>query len=156
MTIISHSPADTEKIAEKLATLLSEPVVIALNGDLGAGKTLFVQSLAKVFGITENVTSPTFNLMNIYGSGKNTLVHFDLYRLDDEDELNEIDFFSYVDYPLSTVVVEWADKFSSALPADLLSILIERGEEEEERRIELRAEGKAQKILEAFKSTWQF
>ena len=76
---ISNSPEATAELATKLAAVIKPGTIICLEGDQGAGKTLFVQNLAKALGIEENVTSPTFNLMNTY-EGKMVMYHFDLYR----------------------------------------------------------------------------
>ena len=89
LNFLTKSPEETFSIGEKFAQLLKEGTVICLQGDLGAGKTLFVQGLAVGLGIAEEVTSPTFALLNIY-QGSKTLYHFDLYRLDFSEELYDI------------------------------------------------------------------
>jgi tRNA threonylcarbamoyladenosine biosynthesis protein TsaE len=123
--IISKSPMDTAAIGDKIGRHLSGGMVICLYGDLGAGKTLFVQNLAKGLDIEEEVTSPTFNLMNVY-EGRMPLYHFDLYRLEQEYELEDIGFFDYVGDPDGIVVIEWADKFGDCLPDDFVLLTIER------------------------------
>ncbi len=133
--IISKSPEETAKLGEKIGEFLPSGVVICLYGDLGAGKTLFVQNLAKGLGIDEDVTSPTFNIMNVY-EGRLPLYHFDLYRLEQEYELEDIGFYDYVDDPAGPVVIEWADKFADSLPDDYLVISIERTDgDDNERKI---------------------
>ena len=96
-----------------------------LNGDLGAGKTTFTKALCKALGIKENVTSPTFTLMNIYTSGRLPLYHFDMYRLEDESEAQELglnDFF----YSNGVCMIEWAENIKNLLPKNLITINIEK------------------------------
>jgi hydrolase, P-loop family len=90
------------------------PICIALDGTLGAGKTHFSQGIAKGFGVTEEVTSPTFALMNTYEVDGIYLYHFDLYRMDLVEELETIGFYEYTEETKS--VVEWASKFTDELP----------------------------------------
>ena len=124
-THITQSPYGTVKLAEKVAQRVREGTVICLKGVLGAGKTLFVQSMARTLGVQGEVTSPTFNLMNIY-EGFCPIVHFDLYRLNTEEELEDIGFYEYTDFPDGIVFIEWAEKFPDALPDDYVQIEIER------------------------------
>ena len=131
---ISNSPEATAELATKLAAVIKPGTIICLEGDLGAGKTLFVQNLAKALGIEENVTSPTFNLMNTY-EGKMVMYHFDLYRLEQEYELEDIGFYDYISDGDGLVVIEWADKFCDCLPADYILLDIQRAEDVENQRI---------------------
>ena len=124
-THITQSPYGTVKLAEKVAQRVREGTVICLEGVLGAGKTLFVQSMARTLGVQGEVTSPTFNLMSVY-EGFCPIVHFDLYRLHSEDELEDIGFYEYTDFPEGIVFIEWAEKFPEALPEDYVVIKIER------------------------------
>ena len=124
-THITQSPEGTVKLAEKVAKRIREGTVVCLEGNLGAGKTLFVQSMAKTLGVQSEVTSPTFNLMNIY-EGFCPIVHFDLYRIQTEEELEEIGFYEYTDFPEGIVLIEWGEKFTDALPDDYVRIEIER------------------------------
>ena len=141
--IISKSPMDTAAIGDKIGRHLSGGMVICLYGDLGAGKTLFVQNLAKGLDIEEEVTSPTFNLMNVY-EGRMPLYHFDLYRLEQEYELEDIGFYDYVEDPEGIVVIEWADKFGDCLPDDFLLLTIERTDgDDNERRLIFDIHGEA-------------
>lgn len=108
--------------------------VVALIGELGAGKTVFVKGMAKSFGISEDeVESPTFTLINIY-DGRKKLYHVDLYRIEGEDEMLEAEIWEAVDYN-SIIVVEWAEKFKSLLRMSSVKVKIEV--EGEERRIEI-------------------
>ena len=124
-THITQSPYGTVKLAEKVAQRVREGTVICLEGDLGAGKTLFVQSMARTLGVQGEVTSPTFNLMNIY-EGFCPIVHFDLYRLNSVEELEDIGFYEYTDFPDGIVFIEWAEKFPEEMPDDFVKIKIER------------------------------
>ena len=124
-THITQSPYGTVKLAEKVAQRVREGTVICLQGVLGAGKTLFVQSMARTLGVKGEVTSPTFNLMNIY-EGFCPIVHFDLYRLNTVEELEDIGFYEYTDFPEGIVFIEWAEKFTEELPDDYVKIEIER------------------------------
>ena len=128
----SASPEQTAALAEKLAGIIQPGTVICLNGDLGAGKTLFVQNLARALGVQGEVTSPTFNLMNVY-EGRMNIFHFDLYRLEQEYELEEIGFYDYADEPDGLVVIEWAEKFADCLPEDYIALEIQRTDEESQR-----------------------
>ena len=124
-TQITQSPYSTVKLAEKVAQRIREGTVVCLEGGLGAGKTLFVQSMARTLGVQGEVTSPTFNLMNIY-EGFCPTVHFDLYRLTTEEELEDIGFYEYTDFPEGIVLIEWAEKFPEALPENYVKIEIEK------------------------------
>ena len=129
----SDAPARTAELARRLAGVLRPGTVICLDGDLGAGKTLFVQNLAAGLGVQGEVTSPTFNLMNLYEDGRLPLVHFDLYRLEQEYELDEIGFYDYVENPDGLVLIEWAEKFPECLPEDHIALQIQRTDVENER-----------------------
>lgn len=129
----SDAPARTAELARRLAGVLRPGTVICLDGDLGAGKTLFVQNLAASLGVQGEVTSPTFNLMNLYEDGRLPLVHFDLYRLEQEYELDEIGFYDYVENPDGLVLIEWAEKFPECLPEDYIALEIQRTDVENER-----------------------
>ena len=99
-TITTNSPEQTSLLGEKIANLIQDNLIICLEGDLGAGKTLFTQSLCKALKVKEIVTSPTFNLMNVY-EGKKRIYHFDLYRLEQPEDLEEIGFYEYTDVEVS-------------------------------------------------------
>jgi len=132
------SPAETQQLGVQLGRLLDGPLVILLSGDLGAGKTCFTQGVARGLGVpeAEPVTSPTYTLMNQYG-GRLPLYHFDLYRLNHQDDLVDIDFDDYLQGD-GIVVVEWADRFPG-LNIEGLRVHIEY-EENEARCVEFRGE----------------
>lgn len=118
---------DFERLAKKLAPLLKEGDVISLSGDLGAGKTTLVQYLTKELGVDDYVTSPTFALVNIY-FGDFTINHMDLYRLENPDELLQLDYESYF-YPDGLTFIEWAEMGKGYLPKDMIEINIEKNGE---------------------------
>ena len=133
-TVVTHAPQETAALAERLGVAAETGTVLCLVGDLGAGKTLFTQGFARGLGVTEEVTSPTFALMNQY-CGRLPVTHFDLYRLEREDELDEIGFYEFAEPSGGVVLIEWADKFPDALPKPHIRLKIERGEKENERRL---------------------
>ncbi len=106
MTIISHSPEETAALAAKIAEKLEGGETLVLRGGLGAGKTTFTKGLAKALGISRNVVSPTFTLVREYEDGRLKLYHFDLYRIEDEGELEELGLDEYFRDD-SVVVIEW-------------------------------------------------
>ena len=113
----THSVEETLTLGYSLGRFVKDyegPICIALDGTLGTGKTHFSQGIAKGFGITEEVTSPTFALMNTYEVDGSYLYHFDLYRMDLVEELETIGFYEYTEETKS--VVEWASKFMDELP----------------------------------------
>ena len=120
--LCTHSPEETDALAEAIATLLAPGDFISLRGELGAGKTRFAQSVAAALGVASGtpVTSPTYTLMNIH-VGRLTLYHFDLYRLSSEAEIVELGFTDYFDGN-GVCLVEWPEKLSVELPAERLEI----------------------------------
>lgn len=135
------SSEETKRCAAALARLLRGTEVIALDGDLGAGKTHFTQGLAEGLGIKRSVTSPTFNVLVVYDEGRIPLYHFDLYRLEKPEELDDIAFAEYVDSP-GISCIEWASKFPEKLPEERLEVFLEVAAEDRcERVIKARAFG---------------
>ena len=118
----TNSPEETIALAEKLGALLRPGDCIAYRGDLGAGKTTFTRGLALGMGLGDCVTSPTFALVHEYGGGK--LIHFDMYRITDENELETTGFY---DYPQaeSVFAVEWSENIDAALPPHPMHITLE-------------------------------
>lgn len=113
----TKSPDETFELARKFAQRLKIGDVLALEGELGAGKTRFVQGIAAGLGVPDNVyvRSPTFAILNEYNGGRLTLYHFDFYRLVNPSELMDIGVEEYIDGNGITVI-EWADRFPGALP----------------------------------------
>ncbi len=122
-TVETHSPEETWELAAELAGELGPGTVIALHGDLGAGKTCFVQGYAAALGIDEPVTSPTYTLIGEY-EGRLPLHHIDLYRLSGPVEALGLGLEEYFDVNGITAI-EWAERAEGLLPPDLLHIQIE-------------------------------
>lgn len=127
-SIFTASPEETEafgaKVAEALLADSTLPRFIALYGDLGVGKTAFVRGLASVLAPGSAVRSPTFALVNEYRAKPLPIFHFDMYRIEDEDALESIGFYDYLDRGLC--VVEWSENIGYALPQRYLRIEIQK------------------------------
>lgn len=125
-TFISHSPADTESLGERFGRAAQSGLVIALSGDLGAGKTQFVRGLARGLGITARVHSPTFTLVNEYGGGRLKLFHLDLYRLETPEQVWSAGIEEYL-RPDGVAVIEWFERIAECgvRSADLKRVQIE-------------------------------
>ena len=111
-TFISHSPAETEALGEKFGRAVQHGQVIALSGDLGAGKTQFVRGLARGLEIPGRVHSPTFTLVNEYGGGRLKLFHLDLYRLETARQILSAGIEEYLS-PDGGAVIEWAERLEA-------------------------------------------
>jgi tRNA threonylcarbamoyladenosine biosynthesis protein TsaE len=123
-TFESHSADETKALAQALAPALFDGACVTFCGDLGAGKTQFVQGVAAGLGIGAQVVSPTFNIVIEY-AGALPLYHFDLYRLESAEELDDIDFYALVDEATPGVAfIEWSEKFPEEMPDDRLEISI--------------------------------
>jgi len=124
MVYKSNSPKETENIARSFAKELKGGEVICLNGDLGVGKTAFVQGLVKALGVTEPISSPAFTIVNCY-EGNMPIYHFDVYRIEDCDEMYEIGFEEYV-YSNGITLIEWSEKIEEILPKNRIEIVISK------------------------------
>ena len=137
VTLTTHSPKETEAVGAALATIIEGdricPTFIAMYGDLGVGKTAFVRGLASVMAPGRGVRSPTFSLVNEYRvPGKKPLFHFDMYRIESEDDLYSIGFEDYPD--AGYCVAEWCEKIPFALPELYLEVRIEKCPPEVDKR----------------------
>ena len=132
---MSHSPEETWAIAAEVAADLAPGAVIALHGNLGAGKTCFIQGLAVALDIREPITSPTYTLIGEY-EGRVKLVHIDLYRLSNALAAIGIGLEEYLQEP-SIKAIEWAERAEELLPDELIHVSITNGQEENERHIEV-------------------
>jgi tRNA threonylcarbamoyladenosine biosynthesis protein TsaE len=122
--IETSSPEETRQSARRIAGQVSSGTVIALSGELGAGKTVFAKGFCHALGFGGNVSSPSFTLVNIYQVGTLTINHVDCYRLNDPSEVEDLgpdELF----YPAGITLVEWAEKVKSYLPATTVWIKIE-------------------------------
>lgn len=124
MEYISNSYEDTQTIAAEFSKTLKPGDAVCMYGDLGAGKTAFVQGLAKGLGINEPITSPTFTIVNEY-TGRLMLYHFDVYRISDSDEMFEIGYDEYIDGD-GVCVIEWPQLISDILPDSRYEVTISK------------------------------
>jgi tRNA threonylcarbamoyladenosine biosynthesis protein TsaE len=115
--VITHSAESTEELAKEFAQLLPADTTLALEGDLGVGKTTFVRGLVKGFGITEDITSPSFSLLNVY-KGKRMIFHVDAYRLTQASSFDDLMIWDAAVSPWN-VIVEWPEKVAARLPRSL-------------------------------------
>ena len=125
MVIESFCPEDTFALGQKIGELVKPGTVISLVGDLGVGKTVFTQGLAKGLGITEPVNSPTFTIVQVYEEGRLPFYHFDVYRIGDIEEMEEIGYDDYF-FGNGICLIEWAELIEEILPDNVISITIEK------------------------------
>mgnify|MGYP001098013783 CR=1 FL=1 len=133
MQITTHSADETQALGQKLASRLAPGDVIAYFGDLGAGKTAFTRGLAIGLGAGDVASSPTFALVNEY-TGRLTVEHFDMYRVDSWDDLYSTGFFDYLGTDC-VLVIEWSENVAGALPEDVIAVDIRPGEGDNDRII---------------------
>ncbi|CCQ94602.1 conserved hypothetical protein [[Clostridium] ultunense Esp] len=137
--IVLKGLKETKEFGEKLGGLLEGGDLLSLTGDLGAGKTTLTKSIGVGLGVSDYITSPTFTLINEY-KGRVWLYHFDVYRLEDEEDLLDLGYEDYF-YSNGVTIVEWGDKIEEILPANRININIEKGKELDERIITLSGQG---------------
>lgn len=135
---ISHSAEETENFGYSLGQKLSGGDVVALFGEMGAGKTAFVRGLARGMGYEGEVSSPTFALVHEYPA-RSMLYHFDMYRIDTWDDLYSTGFFDYLESD-GVLVIEWSENIENCLPDNCLRIRISKNNNENERIITLEQE----------------
>ena len=123
--IDSFCAKDTYELGEKIGQMAKPGMVISLTGDLGVGKTVFTQGLAKGLGIEEPVNSPTFTIVQVYEEGRLPLYHFDVYRIGDIEEMDEISYEDYF-YGEGVCLIEWADLIREILPEQMCRVTIEK------------------------------
>lgn len=122
---ISHSADETEALGRQLASQAAAGQVFTLIGDLGVGKTVFTQGFAAGLGIDEPICSPTFTIVQVYDSGRLPFYHFDVYRIGDVEEMDEIGYEDYV-YGDGVSLIEWANLIEEILPDCYIRVLIEK------------------------------
>ena len=122
--IESFSAQDTFRAGEEIGKQAKPGQIYTLNGDLGVGKTVFTQGIAQGLGITEPVNSPTFTIVQVYEEGRLPLYHFDVYRIGDVEEMDEIGYEDYF-YGEGVCLIEWADLIQEILPDNIISVTIE-------------------------------
>jgi tRNA threonylcarbamoyladenosine biosynthesis protein TsaE len=123
--IESHSAEETFALGVRMAKEAKPGEVITISGELGVGKTVLTQGIAKGLGIAEAVSSPTFTIVQVYEEGRLPLYHFDVYRIGDLDEMDEIGYEDYF-YGMGLCLVEWGDLIEELLPETRKEILLEK------------------------------
>ena len=151
MHFISKCEEDTIDFASKIASKLNKSDIIILTGELGSGKTKFVQGILKYFGLENQISSPTFTILNEYYSDKINIYHFDVYRLADIDEFYAIGGEEY--FGKGICLIEWGEMIEKILPTDYIKVTFKKNEENEEYR-ELEIEAFGEKDLNIFKKIW--
>ena len=130
--LISHSENETKLIGKKFAEKLKKGDVIVLTGELGSGKTKFTEVVLEHFGLENEISSPTFNIVNEYISKNINIYHFDVYRLEDEDEFYAIGGEEYFDKGIC--LIEWGEMIESVLPKKYIHITFNRNYENDDSR----------------------
>ena len=125
MIIETFRPEDTFALGQKIAEKAVPGQIYTLNGDLGTGKTVFTQGVAAGLGITEPVNSPTFTIVQIYEEGRLPFYHFDVYRIGDIEEMEEIGYDDYF-FGEGICLIEWAELIEELLPPNIIKITIEK------------------------------
>lgn len=125
MTIETFTPEETFRLGKELGEKAGAGDIYCLNGDLGVGKTVFTQGFAKGLGIEETVNSPTFTILQQYDGGRLPLYHFDVYRIGDISEMEEIGYEDCF-YGEGVCLIEWSDRITEILPEGTVTIRIEK------------------------------
>ena len=129
----TNSEDETMKLGEKLAKLCVPKDIIVLSGELGAGKTKFTEGFLKYFGLDDEISSPTFTIVNEYTKNDINIYHFDVYRLEDSSEFYEIGGEEYFENGIC--LIEWGELIDDAIPKDHLEIKISKSDENDNMRI---------------------
>ena len=129
MVTETRSPEETYELGRKIGLQAGPGQVYTLTGDLGVGKTVFTQGVAAGLGITEPVSSPTFTIVQVYEEGRLPFYHFDVYRIGDIEEMEEIGYDDYF-FGKGICLIEWAELIEEILPDDRISITIEKNLEQ--------------------------
>ena len=129
----TNSENETKIIARKLASFLKEKDIIVLTGELGCGKTKFTEGILSYFNLEDEISSPTFTIVNEYKNDNTTIFHFDVYRLEDSSEFYEIGGEEYFDKGIC--IIEWGALIKDVLPKEYIEISFERGLDDDNTRI---------------------
>ena len=142
MIIDTHSPRETFEVGKKIGTNAEPGQIYTLTGDLGVGKTVFTQGVAAGLGITEPVNSPTFTIIQEYEDGRLPFYHFDVYRIGDIEEMEEIGYDDYF-FGKGICLIEWAELIEEILPEKRIEVTIEKNLEKgfDYRKITIRERG---------------
>lgn len=144
---ISKCEEDTIEFASKFASKLNKSDIVVLSGELGSGKTKFVQGILKYFGLEDEISSPTFTIVNEYHAEQINIYHFDVYRLEDVDEFYAMGGEEYFENGIC--FIEWGEMIESILPSNYIKITFKKNDENEEYR-ELQIEAFGDKYLNLF------
>lgn len=125
MVTETFSAEETLELGKKIGSQAKPGEIYTLNGDLGVGKTVFAQGLAQVLGITEPISSPTFTIVQIYEKGRMPLYHFDVYRIGDVEEMEEIGYEDCF-YGKGVCLIEWAELIGEIIPEEAIPVRIEK------------------------------
>lgn len=151
-SITSKSNIQTFQIAKSFAKYLSKGDTIVLTGELGSGKTKFTEGFLSYFGLEEEISSPTFNIVNEYINNSVNIYHFDVYRLSDIDEFYAIGGEEY--FEKGICLVEWGEQIESALPYEYIKIFFQKVSDKNTRILDFKAIGeKYEKIIQDFATT---
>ena len=121
----THSPAETAALGEEMGKNAQRGQIYCLTGDLGTGKTVFTKGFAAGLGVTDHVTSPTFTIVQEYDGGRLPLYHFDVYRIGDVSEMDEVGYEDYF-YGGGVTLIEWSSLISEILPPHVTEVTIEK------------------------------
>lgn len=132
---------ETENFGKKLGSLIEAEDILCLTGDLGAGKTTLTKSIGLGLGVEDYITSPTFSLVNEYKGRDFMVYHFDVYRLENIDSIDELGFDEYF-YSKAASIIEWGEKIEEFLPKDRINIEIKKGQDLDERYVKIFGTGK--------------
>ena len=133
MKVISNSEKETIELGKKIAEKLYKGLIIVLTGELGSGKTKLVEGILTYFGLQDEISSPTFTIVNEYNTKDLNIYHFDVYRLNDIDEFIAIGGEEYFDKGAS--IIEWGENIKEVLPKDYIQISFSRDEIDENKRV---------------------
>lgn len=133
---VTNSVAETEKIGYSLGKIIDKNCVVAMFGDLGAGKTAFTRGFTRGMGINADVSSPTFALVNEYRGNKSTIYHFDMYRICGWDDLYSTGYFDYLDEGAS-LIIEWSENIEAILPDNCIRVTITKTDDYNQRNISI-------------------
>lgn len=131
--LVSNNEADTMNFAKKLAKSLKKGDTVVLTGELGSGKTKFVEGFLSFFGLEDEISSPTFTIVNVYDTVNFPIYHFDVYRLEDASEFYEIGGEEYFENGIC--LIEWGEIIQNALPNRYIHITFDKDEFDENKRI---------------------
>lgn len=144
--IITNSVTETEEVGFKLGSSVKPNTVVAMFGDLGAGKTAFTRGFTKGMGIDCDVSSPTFALVNEYHGRGKTVYHFDMYRISGWDDLYSTGYFDYLDTG-ACLIIEWSENIEAVLPENCVKVTINKTDNYDERRIIITGDDSVENII---------